>query len=120
MSTNFRQIYGAFILAIRREGDIFRKKIAHMKLRAFDTLLVYGPSKKIASLSDGGNFIVLGKVQARLIKEKCWWVSIYVVLISIIFAAIIHFLSFFFQSRRQTLSRSSFSMRSQHTRLLSN
>ena len=44
-----------------------------MKLRAFDTLLVYGPSKKIASLSDGGNFIVLGKVQARLIKEKFWW-----------------------------------------------
>ena len=88
MSTNFRQIYGAFILAIRREGDIFRKKIAHMKLRAFDTLLVYGPSKKIANLSDGGNFIVLGKVQARLIKEKFWWVSIYVVLISIIFAAL--------------------------------
>ena len=88
MSTNFRQIYGAFILAIRREGDIFRKKIAHMKLRAFDTLLVYGPSKKIASLSDGENFIVLGKVQARLIKEKFWWVSIYVVLISIIFAAV--------------------------------
>ena len=88
MSTNFRQIYGAFILAIRREGDIFRKKIAHMKLRAFDTLLVYGPSKKIASLSDGGNFIVLGKVQARLIKEKFWWVSIYVVIISIIFAAV--------------------------------
>ena len=88
MSTNFRQIYGAFILAIRREGDIFRKKIAHMKLRAFDTLLVYGPSNKIASLSDGGNFIVLGKVQARLIKEKFWWVSVYVVLISIVFAAI--------------------------------
>ena len=26
MSTNFRQVFGAFILAIRREGDIFRKK----------------------------------------------------------------------------------------------
>jgi len=88
MSTNFRQLYGAFILAIRREGDIFKKKIAHMKLRAFDTLLVYGPSKKIASLSNLGNFIVLGKVEARLIKEKFWWVSIYVVLISIFFAAI--------------------------------
>ena len=88
MSTNFRQLYGAFILAIRRVGDIFKKKIAHMKLRAFDTLLVYGPSKKIASLSNLGNFIVLGKVEARLIKEKFWWVSIYVVLISIFFAAI--------------------------------
>ncbi len=88
MSTNFRQIFGAFILAIRREGGIFRKKIAHMKLQAFDTLLVYGPSKKISNLSDRGDFIVLGKVKARLIKEKFWWVSIYVVLISIFFAAI--------------------------------
>jgi di/tricarboxylate transporter len=88
MSTNFRQIFGAFILAIRREGGIFRKKIAHMKLHAFDTLLVYGPSKKISNLSERGDFIVLGKVQARLIKEKFWWVSIYVALISIFFAAI--------------------------------
>ena len=88
MSTNFRQIFGAFILAIRREGDIFRKKIAHMKLHAFDTLLVYGPSKKISSLSDRGDFIVLGKVEARLQKDKFWWVSIYVVLISILFAAV--------------------------------
>ena len=30
----------------------------------------------------------MGKVEARLIKEKFWWVSIYVVLISIFFAAI--------------------------------
>ncbi|MDG1847919.1 MAG: SLC13 family permease, partial [Candidatus Marinimicrobia bacterium] len=88
MSTNFRQIFGAFILAIRREGDIFRKKIAHMKLHAFDTLLVYGPSKKIADLSNRGDFIVLGKVDARLQKDRFWWVSIYVVLISIFFAAI--------------------------------
>ena len=88
MNTNFRQIFGAFILAIRREGDIFRKKIAHMKLHAFDTLLVYGPSKKINSLSDRGDFIVLGKVDTKLQKERLWWVSIYVVLISIFFAAI--------------------------------
>ena len=83
MSTNFRQVFGAFILAIRREGDIFRKKIAHMKLNAFDTLLVYGPSKKISTLSDRGDFIVLGKVEARLQKERFWWVSVYVVFISI-------------------------------------
>ena len=64
------------------------KKIAHMKLNAFDTLLVYGPSKKISTLSDKGDFIVLGKVEARLQKERFWWVSVYVVLISIFFASI--------------------------------
>jgi len=88
MSTNFRQVFGAFVLAIRREGDIIRKKIAHMQLHAFDTLLVYGPTKKISTLSDRGDFIVLGKVEARLQKDKFWWVSIYVVLISIFFASI--------------------------------
>jgi len=88
MSTNFRQVFGAFILAIRREGDIIRKKIAHMRLHAFDTLLVYGPTKKIATLSDRGDFIVLGKVEARLQKDRFWWVSIYVVLISIFLASI--------------------------------
>ena len=88
MSTNFRQVFGAFILAIRREGDIIRKKIAHMQLHAFDTLLVYGPTKKISTLSDRGDFIVLGKVEARLQKDKFWWVSIYVVLISIFLASI--------------------------------
>ncbi|SUZ60490.1 uncharacterized protein METZ01_LOCUS13344 [marine metagenome] len=88
MSTNFRQVFGAFILAIRREGDIIRKKIAHMQLHAFDTLLVYGPAKKISTLSDRGDFIVLGKVEARLQKDRFWWVSIYVVLISIFFASI--------------------------------
>ena len=88
MSTNFRQVFGAFILAIRREGDIIRKKIAHMRLHAFDTLLVYGPTKKISTLSDRGDFIVLGKVEARLQKDRFWWVSIYVVLISIFFASI--------------------------------
>ena len=88
MSTNFRQVFGAFVLAIRREGDIIRKKIAHMQLHAFDTLLVYGPTKKISTLSDRGDFIVLGKVEARLQKDRFWWVSIYVVLISIFFASI--------------------------------
>ncbi len=88
MSTNFRQVFGAFILAIRREGDIIRKKIAHMQLHAFDTLLVYGPTKKISTLFDRGDFIVLGKVEARLQKDRFWWVSIYVVLISIFLASI--------------------------------
>ena len=88
MSTNFRQVFGAFILAIRREGDIIRKKIAHMQLHAFDTLLVYGPTKKISTLSSRGDFIVLGKVEARLQKDRFWWVSIYVVLISIFLASI--------------------------------
>ncbi len=46
-SGNFRRRFGAFILAVRREGVIFRKKIAHVVLNAYDTVLVYGPANKI-------------------------------------------------------------------------
>ena len=88
MSSNFRQRFGAFILAIRREGDIFRKKIAHVILQAYDTLLVYGPTKNIESLSNKGNFIVLGEIEAVLRKQRFWWMSIFIILGAVVLAAL--------------------------------
>ncbi len=38
MQSNFRNRFDAFILAIRREGTILRKKIAHVVLHTYDTL----------------------------------------------------------------------------------
>ena len=70
MEINFRRRFGSFILAIRREGEILRKKIAHVVLQAFDTLLIYGPIEKIKELSDSGDFIVLGEIEATLQKHK--------------------------------------------------
>ena len=87
MNSNFRRRFGTFILAIRREGTIFRKKIAHIVLQAFDTFLVYGPLNKVNELSKGGDFIVLGKVEAELRKQRFWWMSIVVVLAAIGLAA---------------------------------
>ena len=88
MASNFRQRFGTFILAIRREGTIFRKKIAHVILQAYDTLLVYGPAKNIESLSNKGDFIVLGEVKAELRKQRFWWVSIIIILGAVILAAL--------------------------------
>ena len=88
MTANFRRRFGAFILAIRREGTIFRKKIAHIILNPFDTLLVYGPANKLGDLSKSGDFIVLGEVGAELRKQRFWWMSIVVILGAITFAAL--------------------------------
>ena len=88
MEINFRRRFGSFILAIRREGEILRKKIAHVVLQAFDTLLVYGPIEKIKELSDSGDFIVLGEIEATLQKHKYWWVSVAVILGTVILAAL--------------------------------
>ena len=88
MEINFRRRFGSFILAIRREGAILRRKIAHVMLRAFDTLLVYGPRDKIKELSETGNFIVLGEIEATLQKNRFWWVSLVVIISAVFLAAL--------------------------------
>ena len=86
-ASNFRRRFGSFILAIRREGSIFRKKIAHVVLHSYDTLLVYGPKNKVSELSNSGDFIVLGEVDAELKKQKFWWMTIVAIFVTIGFAA---------------------------------
>ena len=88
MTGNFRRRFGAFILAIRREGSIFREKIAHVILNAYDTLLVYGPENKVKELSKTGEFVVLGEVDAELRKQRFWWMAIVVILGTITLAAL--------------------------------
>ena len=88
MEINFRRRFGSFILAIRREGAILRRKIAHVILRSFDTLLVYGSRDKIKELSDSGNFIVMGEIDATLKKQKFWWMSIVVIFVAVLCAAL--------------------------------
>ena len=88
MSGNFRRRFGSFILAIRREGMILRKKIAHVVLNAYDTLLVYGPENKVNDLSKSGEFIVLREVGAELRKQRFWWMTVVVILGTIGLAAL--------------------------------
>ena len=79
---NFRRSFGSFVLAIRREGEIIRRKLAHFILKPFDTLLVYGPKDRINQLANKEGFIVLGKVDGSLDGHPFWWLS----LASILFA----------------------------------
>ena len=88
MQGSFRRKFGLFVLAIRREGTILKKKIAHVILNAYDTLLVYGPEKKVDTLSEKGEFLVLGEVDAELSKQRLWWMTIVVIVGTILLAAL--------------------------------
>jgi len=88
MASNFRQRFGAFILAIRREGSILRKKIAHVVLNNYDTLLVYGARKNINELAERGEFILLGEVHEKLKKVRFWWMSIVALVMAVLLAAL--------------------------------
>jgi di/tricarboxylate transporter len=88
MISNFRQRFGVFILAIRREGAIIRKKIAHVTLNNYDTLLIYGKRKKMDGLAEKGEFILLGEVQENLKKVRFWWMSILTLGMAILLATL--------------------------------
>jgi len=85
---NFRKRFGAFILAIRREGLIIRKKIAHVVLHTYDTLLIYGAKRQISELEKSGKFILLGEMQADLVKVRFWWISIVSIVLTVFLASI--------------------------------
>tara|TARA_Y100000389_G_scaffold109381_1_gene106439 strand:- start:9840 stop:11630 length:1791 start_codon:yes stop_codon:yes gene_type:complete len=80
---NFRRTFGSFVLAIRREGEVIRRKLAHFILKPFDTLLVYGPKDRINQLAAKEGFIVLGKADAKLESHPLWWLSITTILCAV-------------------------------------
>ncbi|NBV72723.1 TRAP transporter large permease subunit [bacterium] len=83
---NFRRSFGSFVLAIRREGEIIRRKLAHFILKPFDTLLVYGPKDRINQLANKEGFIVLGKVDGSLDGHPFWWLSLASILLAVTLA----------------------------------
>ncbi len=80
---NFRRSFGSFVLAIRREGEVIRRKLAHFILKPFDTLLVYGPKDRINQLASKDGFIVIGKTDADLDSHPLWWLSIVTILCAV-------------------------------------
>ena len=87
VNSNFRKRFGAFILAIRREGAIIRKKIAHVVIHTYDALLIYGKRKQLEQMASSGEFILMGEVTADLLKVRFWWTSILLIMITIALAA---------------------------------
>jgi di/tricarboxylate transporter len=83
---NFRRSFGSFVLAIRREGEVIRRKLSQFILKPFDTLLVYGPQDRVNQLASREGFIVLGKVNASLDSHPLWWLSIFTILFAVVMA----------------------------------
>lgn len=88
MEINFRRRFGSFVLAIRKEGAILRRKVAHVILSAYDTLLVYGPREKINSMAGNDDFIVVGEYELGLRKHRLWWLSLVLITLAITLAAL--------------------------------
>jgi len=63
---HFRQKYGVAILAIWREGRVYRANLADTRLRPGDALLLYGPRGQFKWLADEGEFLLLSETEEEL------------------------------------------------------
>ena len=75
----FRKRYKGFVLAIRRNADILREKIAKIKLKFSDTLLVMMPKGKVENFRSSPDLILLEELNIALKYENFWWLSILVI-----------------------------------------
>ena len=76
---NYRQRYSSFVLAIKRQTELLRDKVAHIRLRFSDTLLIMVPRKKLEDLRKSNEIIVLEELDVHLKYERYWWLSIIVI-----------------------------------------
>ncbi len=73
---DFRRRFGSFVLALNRTGELIQDKLAHIKLRPWDTLLVFGPRPRVEALDATEDFIALGERDLHLHLSPRWWIGV--------------------------------------------
>ena len=76
---NYRETFNSFVLAIKRQTELLREKVAHVKLKFSDTLLIMIPKDKIEKLRLSNDLIILEELDIHLRYERYWWLSIVVI-----------------------------------------
>jgi di/tricarboxylate transporter len=67
---HFRDKFGLSVLAIWRNGRVFRSDLNHMTLQFGDAFLMYGPRQKIKLLSSEPDFLVLQEEEPLVAQPK--------------------------------------------------
>ena len=76
---DFKHRFSSFVLAIKRQKELLREKIAHIKLKFSDTLLIMVPKIKLKNLKESTDLIVLEELDIHLRYQQYWWLSIIVI-----------------------------------------
>ncbi|WP_419950004.1 SLC13 family permease [Candidatus Palauibacter sp.] len=67
---NFRENYGVSILAIWRNGEIYRSGLRRMELLPGDAFLLYGDRNKLARLVEHRDFLVMTEGAAEVVRSR--------------------------------------------------
>jgi di/tricarboxylate transporter len=87
-SVRFRQRYDATVLALRRGGELIRRRMDNIRLRVGDTLLVQATEGSIGRLDANRDFIVAQTVERRDFRRSRIVVAIAIVVAVVLLAAL--------------------------------
>ena len=76
---DFKHRFSSFVLAIKRQKELLREKIAHIKLKFSDTILIMVPKIKLKALKQSKDLIILEELDIHLRYQRYWWLSILVI-----------------------------------------
>ncbi len=76
---DFKHRFSSFVLAIKRQKELLRDKIAHIKLKFSDTLLIMVPKAKVSNIKESKDLIVFEELDIHLRYQQYWWLSIIVI-----------------------------------------
>ena len=84
---DFRKKYQAFVLAIGRRGITIKQKIAHIRLRFADTLLMLMPADQVDDLRNKPDLIIIQHHEVNMRKKRIRWLAVIIIPIIMISAA---------------------------------
>ncbi|MDS0297510.1 SLC13 family permease [Halogeometricum sp. S1BR25-6] len=87
-SASFRQRYDATVLALRRGGELVRRRMDNISLRVGDTLLVQATTESVERLDTNRDFIVAQEVHRHDYREEKIPVAIGIVAAVVALAAL--------------------------------
>jgi len=76
---DFRKKYRAFVLAIGRRGITMKQKIAHIRLRFADTLLMLMPADQVAGMRHDPDLIILQHHEINMRKKRIRWLAVIII-----------------------------------------
>ncbi|SEO56113.1 Di-and tricarboxylate transporter [Halogranum amylolyticum] len=87
-SASFRQRYDATVLALRRGGELIRRRMDNIPLRVGDTLLVQATTQSIERLDQNRDFIVAQEIERHDYRESKIAVAVGIVAVVVGLAAL--------------------------------
>ena len=76
---DFKHRFDSFVLAIRKQNQLLREKVAHIKLQFSDTLLIMVPRTNLEQLQNSNDLIILEELDVHLRYQTYWWLSIIII-----------------------------------------